>query len=67
MSATFDSREVKPGMTFIALKGEKADGHDFIPQALANGAAKIIDGYAELDLNRDDLLDDIRQALDKIS
>lgn len=49
MRATFDSREVKPGMTFVALKGEKADGHDFIPQALANGAARIIDGYAELD------------------
>lgn len=49
MLATFDSREVKPGMTFIALKGEKADGHDFIPQALANGAARIIDGYEELD------------------
>ena len=49
MIATFDSREVKPGMTFVALKGEKADGHDFIPQALANGAAKIIDGYDELD------------------
>ena len=49
MRATFDSREVKPGMTFIALKGEKADGHDFIPQALANGAARIIDGYGELD------------------
>lgn len=48
MKATFDSRQVKPGMTFVALKGEKADGHDFIPQALANGAAKIIDGYEEL-------------------
>lgn len=44
MKATFDSREVKPGMAFIALKGEKADGHDFIPQALANGASRIIDG-----------------------
>lgn len=47
--ATFDSREVQPGMTFVALKGEKADGHDFIPQALAKGAARIIDGYEELD------------------
>lgn len=47
--ATFDSREVKPGMLFVALKGDKADGHDYIPQALEKGAAGIIDGYDELD------------------
>ena len=47
--ATFDSRKVKPGMLFVALKGEKADGHDYIPQALEKGAAGIIDGYDELD------------------
>ena len=47
--ATFDSREVKPGMLFVALKGEKADGHDYIPQALEKGAAGIIDGYDDLD------------------
>lgn len=47
--ATFDSRQVKPGMLFVALKGEKSDGHDYIPQALAKGAAGIIDGYEELD------------------
>lgn len=47
--ATFDSREVQPGMTFVALKGEKADGHNYIPQALQKGAARIIDGYDELD------------------
>ncbi|MCR5750933.1 MAG: UDP-N-acetylmuramoyl-tripeptide--D-alanyl-D-alanine ligase [Kiritimatiellae bacterium] len=47
--ATFDSRNVKPGMLFVALKGDKADGHDYIPQALAAGAAGIIDGYDELD------------------
>ena len=48
MTYTFDSRQVKPGMAFVALKGEKADGHDFIPQALAAGAAKVIDGLEEL-------------------
>ena len=48
MRYTFDSREVKPGMGFVALKGEKADGHDFIPQALAAGAADVIDGLDEL-------------------
>ena len=47
--ATFDSRLVKPGMLFIAVKGEKSDGHDYIPKALANGAAGVIDGYEELD------------------
>ena len=48
MKYTFDSREVKPGMGFVALKGEKSDGHDFIPQAKAAGAVEIIDGLEEL-------------------
>ena len=47
--ATFDSRQVKPGMLFVALKGEKGDGHDYISQALEKGAAGIVDGYGELD------------------
>jgi UDP-N-acetylmuramoyl-tripeptide--D-alanyl-D-alanine ligase len=47
--ATFDSRQVKPGMLFVALKGERSDGHDYIPQALEKGAAGIVDGYDELD------------------
>ena len=48
MRYTFDSREVKPGMGFVALKGEKADGHAFIPQALERGAAEIVDGLEAL-------------------
>ena len=48
MTYTFDSREVKPGMGFVALKGEKTDGHAFIPQALAAGAAEIVDGLDAL-------------------
>lgn len=47
--ATFDSRDVRPGMLFVALKGDNADGHDYIPQALSKGAAGVIDGYDELD------------------
>ena len=46
--ATLDSRLVKPGMLFVAVKGERVDGHDFIPQALAAGAAGIVDGREEL-------------------
>ena len=39
MRYTFDSREVKPGMGFVALKGEKTDGREFIPMARERGAA----------------------------
>ncbi len=46
--ATFDSRLVRPGMLFVALKGESGDGHDYIPMALEKGAAGIIDGCDEL-------------------
>ena len=48
MRYTFDSREVRPGMGFVALKGEKVDGRRFIPQALAAGAADVIEGLDEL-------------------
>ena len=37
-----DSRLVKPGDIFVACMGPNLDGHDFIPQALANGAKYIV-------------------------
>ena len=37
-----DSRKVKPGDTFIAIKNVVTDGHDFIESAIKNGATKII-------------------------
>ena len=42
--ATFhtDSREVKPGGVFFALRGEQMNGVDFIPDAVAHGAACIV-------------------------
>lgn len=38
----YDSRKAGPGSAFFALRGSHADGHDFIPAALAAGAAVII-------------------------
>src|SRR5437867_6907804 len=60
-----DSREVKPGGLFVALRGEQHDGHVFIPQALERGAAGVlcerppqgIDGAAVI------VVEDTRQAL----
>ena len=37
-----DSRKVKDGDTFIALKGYKEDGHKYILDAINNGATKVI-------------------------
>ncbi len=37
-----DSRKIIPGEIFIALRGAKVDGHDFILQALQAGAAGLI-------------------------
>jgi len=38
----FDSREVGSGDLFVALKGESTDGHRFVDQAFAQGAAGAI-------------------------
>lgn len=37
-----DSRKIKPGDTFIAVKCEVNDGHNYIEKAIQNGATKII-------------------------
>jgi UDP-N-acetylmuramoyl-tripeptide--D-alanyl-D-alanine ligase len=39
---TIDSRAVEPGQVFLALKGDRFDGHDFLPQAADAGAALLI-------------------------
>ena len=37
-----DSRDVKPGDLFLAFQGERVDGHRYVPQALAHGAAAAL-------------------------
>lgn len=37
-----DSRKVEPGYLFVALKGERVDGHSFIPAVFAKGAACVL-------------------------
>ncbi len=38
----YDSRKVRPGDTFVAIRGFQTDGHRFIAQAIANGASAIV-------------------------
>ena len=37
-----NSKLVKKGDTFVAIKGNTVDGHDFIDEAVKNGATKIV-------------------------
>ncbi|MEG8098889.1 UDP-N-acetylmuramoyl-L-alanyl-D-glutamate--2,6-diaminopimelate ligase [Candidatus Liberibacter brunswickensis] len=40
-----DSRYIKKGYMFVAIIGNKEDGHSFIPQSIAQGADAIIASY----------------------
>jgi UDP-N-acetylmuramoyl-L-alanyl-D-glutamate--2,6-diaminopimelate ligase len=39
---TYDSRKVRPGYVFVAIRGYKQDGHKFVPDAIKNGAVAVI-------------------------
>lgn len=73
-----DSRDVAEGSAFVALEGERVDGHDYVRQAEANGASLVIvrrgkrpDGLSvpciELDDPESDLADTASAYLAKIS
>ena len=40
--AVIDSRLVEPDYLFIPIKGERVDGHNFIPQVFEKGAACVL-------------------------
>ena len=42
MGVTTDSRHIEPGDLFVALKGDRYDGHAFVGAALASGAAAAL-------------------------
>ncbi|MFA6978090.1 MAG: UDP-N-acetylmuramoyl-tripeptide--D-alanyl-D-alanine ligase [Ignavibacteriaceae bacterium] len=48
LHVTIDTREVKPNSIFIAIQGEKFNGHDFVEEALAKGANAVIISEDEL-------------------
>ncbi len=44
---TTDSRAIAPGALFVALRGTRFDGHDFVAAALAQGAAGALVDHAD--------------------
>jgi UDP-N-acetylmuramoyl-L-alanyl-D-glutamate--2,6-diaminopimelate ligase len=41
-SLTADSRDVRPGALFIAVRGSQSDGHRYVPDAVARGAVAVV-------------------------
>ena len=39
---TTDTRKIAKGNVFVALKGERFDGHDYVAQAVSDGAAAVV-------------------------
>ena len=46
---SIDSRNLRPGQVFVAVRGDQFDGHDFLHQAAAAGAAMAIVAQAPAD------------------
>src|SRR6201997_3505193 len=42
----YDSRRVKPGFVFVAMRGESSDGNQFIDRAIAGGAVAVVSDSA---------------------
>lgn len=66
-SVDTDSRRVQPGQLFVALPGDKFDGHDFLPQVAVQGAvAALVSKLVETSLPTV-LVKDTRLALGQLS
>lgn len=57
-----DSRQAGPGVLFVALPGERVDGHDFAARAVAGGAALVL-AERELEGLPTVVVDDTQTAL----
>ncbi len=68
---TSDSRQVKPGFVFVAVRGHAADGHLFLSQAVASGAiALVVEDSSQVPLDYKGAVVQVsstREALDKIA
>lgn len=64
--ASIDSRQIIPAAMFVALKGERVDGHDFVADAFQNGAHLAIvqhdlsTEFPTIDLRKKDITPDLQ-------
>jgi len=49
LGLAYDSRDVSPGYLFVAIRGMRADGNQYVPQAVAKGAAAVVSTASPID------------------
>ena len=62
---SYSSKNIEPGYVFFALKGQKADGHDFLAEVTEKGASLVVSERprpAELNINWLQVLE-VREAM----
>jgi UDP-N-acetylmuramoyl-tripeptide--D-alanyl-D-alanine ligase len=64
---SIDSRSIRQGEIFFAIKGEKFDGHDFVASALERGALAVVVSRKVLDNSRLIIVDDVLEALQQLA
>jgi UDP-N-acetylmuramoyl-tripeptide--D-alanyl-D-alanine ligase (EC 6.3.2.10) len=65
---TTDSRQIQPGDLFVALRGEKFDGHQFAQAALDAGAAAVmVDEQGAAGISPAVVVADTRLALGRLA
>lgn len=71
LSLTQDARQVHLGSVFVAIRGTKADGHKFVPQACEAGAIALVvesrDGVPEGFPGFVQVVENTREAMDQLA
>ena len=71
LGASIDTRKLRPGQLFFALKGERTDGHHFLEQAFVQGAAGAVVNYLPPGFSKPGfpllLVDDSERALQHLA
>jgi len=65
-SVSIDTRSLQAGALYLAIKGDRFDGHDFVEQAMQNGAsACVVEKYSAINKDQKPLVEveDTRIAL----
>lgn len=62
----FDSRKVEPGDIFVALKGERTDGHSYVDDVLSKGGGAVIVDHIPRSLKKKEQIVKVNNTFDAV-